>query len=947
MGWKKRSVLAISLVFAIVLYFWFIGMAVCALLGKAVADRTLAVHLAPVLGAIAIVIPTIALSRMGLPVGQFGPALIVVTALAAAFVWWRERPAVPRSHTTGLALIALLNLSLFAVPFLVYGFNWVAVSNEDMTNYALSAERFLRYGYFQPPGPSTIGRVSDVDNAYYFFTAIDGERVGVDLLLSVLLSLTGLAGIKAFMAFAVAGNIALVCAAGALAPEVSGARLRLIASLLAALSPFVFLGVMLQLLGQIYGLGALCAAIAVFAVFCAKRYDLRGGVLFGITLSGLVAYYPELSPLVLVAVALYAAVAVLRKSTSVAMTASLLGTGLASTAILLGPHLRAMLILLERRYVSLGAERAQALFPYFLVPSGLADLWGFLPASQLWSEPWTSVAILGGLMLTVTAFACAVAGTWRLRPAATLLLASVPVAASFAHTQNGFGFFKLAMYVAPFLGSALLFSHKDLQARPRAALATALVLVALQAPTLIWYVSTAADLQKPSPAVFILVPQASRLGIYDRLEPYDSAEQREFVSDTFLGPLAKYEAGTLRRHELTFPSADEFRMYQLTTEHLWPIPADPIAPRDAVLAAAHLDHLRAETICVPERTGCLNDAFVAVPRAARRSTPAALLHAGPLLSIFNRSSLAPGDALTLEPELRASPALFFVGSALGAGIDAPTTPSRIAIGTLEPDYFFPDSTLAGINRYMLFEVIPRVKALRLEFELTDTLASDGVNALPPARVFGDGSVAVPFIGRGEGRVVTPLVRPALIDGRAYVGVDMGRDGRSVAFPRRGLMRLYGTGVRLDYRRIVAFGRNISVSSPIERASVPTQVVAFPAGLRDRNLLFSGVYEDGWISENAFFDLRSQRSTTRFTFDGIVPQIGERNDFESIVTISIDGSPVLRKLLYCGAFSLDAPVKLRPGLHDVRIRFSTMQALPGDDRRPVAAKVDRLGFSDDF
>jgi hypothetical protein len=944
-------VLALSLVVAIVLYFWFVGMALFALLGKDIPDRTLAVHVAPVLGATVLVVPAIALSRAGLPVREFGPSLVVVTALAAAFVWWRERPAVPRSHTIGLALVVLLNLALFATPFLVFGFNWVAVSNDDMTNYALSAERFLRYGYFQLPGPSAIARVSSVDLAYYFLTAVDGERVGVDVLLSVLLSLTGLAGIKAFMTLAVAGNIALVCAAGALVPEVSGARLRLIASLLAALSPLVFLGVMLQLLGQIYGLGSLCAAVAIFTAVCAKRYDLRAAVLFALASSGLVADYPELAPLALLAVTSYAGVALLRKRASAAVTAAILGTGLAATALLLGPQLRLMLVLLESRYVALTGKHSlpgASPFPYFLVPSGLANLWGLLPVSQLWNEPWSSFAILCGGILALAGLAYALAGTWRMRPAAVLLLASLPLAVSLAHDRNGFGLFKLAMYVAPFLGAALLFSHKDLQARPRAILVSALALVALQAPTLIWYASTGSDLRRPSSSAFIEVPQASRLGMYDRLEPYDRATQREFVSDTFLAPLAKYEAGTLRRHELTFPSTDEFHMYaRATAYHFWPIPADPMSTRDASLAAAHLDRLRPERICVPERTGCLPDAFVAMPRATSGSANAALLLGGPLLSILNRSSFGAGDALALEPEERAAPALFFVGSSLGSGIDAPKTLASVAIGTLEPDYFFPDATMAGINRYMLFEVLPRVKAVRLEFELTNTLASDGVNALPPARVFGDGSVAVPFTGRGAGRVVTPLVRPALIDGRAYVGVDMGRDGRTFPVPRRGLMRLFGTGVLLDYRRIVAFGRNISVSPPIERASVPTQVVAFPAGLRDRNLLFSGVYEDGWISENAFFDLRSLQSTTRFTLDGVVPQIGDRTDFETIVTISIDGSLVLRKLLYAGAFSLDAPVKLRHGVHEVRVRFSKTQALPGADRRPAAARVDRLGFADDF
>jgi hypothetical protein len=64
------------------------------------------------------------------------------------------------------------------------------------------------------------------------------------------------------------------------------------------------------------------------------------------------------------------------------------------------------------------------------------------------------------------------------------------------------------------------------------------------------------------------------------------------------------------------------------------------------------------------------------------------------------------------------------------------------------------------------------------------------------------------MGHGAARVVSPPFSPLIVDGAAYVLLDLGVDAKLLNVPRTGLMKLYGTKVPIDYRRMVAFARQI-------------------------------------------------------------------------------------------------------------------------------------------
>src|SRR5262249_60233961 len=94
-------------------------------------------------------------------------------------------------------------------------------------------------------------------------------------------------------------------------------------------------------------------------------------------------------------------------------------------------------------------------FPHFLVPRGLASLWGLQPLVPTAAEPWLSLWVaLGAALLGCAAVACL---AMALRAVLVGLLGGVCllVGSMMARQMAAFGLFKLAMIIQPFLLGAL------------------------------------------------------------------------------------------------------------------------------------------------------------------------------------------------------------------------------------------------------------------------------------------------------------------------------------------------------------------------------------------------------------------------------------------------------------------------------------------------------------
>ena len=156
------------------------------------------------------------------------------------------------------------------------------------------------------------------------------------------------------------------------------------------------------------------------------------------------------------------------------------------------------------------------------------------------------------------------------------------------------------------------------------------------------------------------------------------------------------------------------------------------------------------------------------------------------------------------------------------------------------------------------------------------------------------------------------------------------------------MRLYGLDQVDDPRRFVGFARDISAISneDYERLRPPAILEHFPADLSNPNLEYSGIYEDGWISENSYAVLEASRRS-HVELAGMVPDIDDPV-FRTEATVSVDGHEIAREMLGVGNFTLSAG-DVGPGRHRVSVRFSRREALPHGDRRIVVALLSRYGF----
>jgi hypothetical protein len=231
-------------------------------------------------------------------------------------------------------------------------------------------------------------------------------------------------------------------------------------------------------------------------------------------------------------------------------------------------------------------------------------------------------------------------------------------------------------------------------------------------------------------------------------------------------------------------------------------------------------------------------------------------------------------------------------------------------------------------------------------ELSCTLQKGSGSALPPACAVGGQRVALPLVGRGSARVYSPPLAPQVVLDEPFVGLDLGAEGQPFTSQRLGMMRLYGADVDLDWRRLVAFGRTISLVDADEYDQVrPPSKVDLPADLTCPNLEYSGIYEDGWMGE-AFYAWLSATATTRaLRLRGLIPQT-DQPAYEAGLTVCLDGQQVLRQRLRLGGFDLRIPVATAAGKHRIDLRWDRTQVFAAPDLRPVAARLEALGFDDD-
>ena len=261
----------------------------------------------------------------------------------------------------------------------------------------------------------------------------------------------------------------------------------------------------------------------------------------------------------------------------------------------------------------------------------------------------------------------------------------------------------------------------------------------------------------------------------------------------------------------------------------------------------------------------------------------------------------------------------------------------------ERDFFFPGQTMLSLGRDSLFRILGPSPRVRMVLEYTGSLNGDRENRIPAGSVIGDERLMFPAKGRGSARLFSPPVAPQQIGSGRYIALDMGSWGWSFPEHRSRIMSLYGRDVLMDGRRIVGFERDISVISEDAYAAMrpPESLRSFPQDLRNRDLEYSGIYEDGWVAEKSEAVLSQPDGASVLVITLSVPGLAGRPAASSL-TVRLDGKEAASKPLPPGETTLRLPTA-GTGRRHIELIFDRAANLPKPDGRPVSALLRYVGF----
>lgn len=923
--------------------------------------------LSPVVGAALTVLLVIWANSTGLPVKHAGPAVTLLLLLAAAVIFWRVRPVVPYSRLKPFLLVLLSSALLTGYPMFLYGLNWVSYCNDDMANYCLGGKLFLNHGFFDVPNWQTIMADRDASLNYWIGLVFTGVRSGSEELLAWVAGTTGLTTHQIFMPTILALQLVLVAAAAAM---VLRDRTRRTAALLVALwtaiSALVALGTVYQLIAQVFGL-SLLIGLATLLLYPFRRESPRQlgrtSVLRGILAAGLCIVYPEVLPFVVLSFLLYHAILLVRSRELPRHVAGGLAPTLGCALVFIGIFLPSVISFLLRQ-TAVGMQSIKpgaSLFPFYLMPSGFAYLWGFSYIGGRIDTLSLNMFILVGMLLLILCLTGTLALVWQGEAAATMMLIMAAVGLRLFLLPADFGLYKMAMYVQPFLIASTVLSWHAFVGKwttsqgPRtrsAMLVGPLVLLAavgMRAET--YYVSRSTGSVGSG---FVEIPNASESGLVSRLKRIAQSPRRAVaLTDTPNVVLAKFESLYFTGTSFCVPGFNYFgaevmgRPTGIFREvlHL----AKPSLENEVVSASdryqASIKHVQFDMRGKLPRA----NSFAIFGRADEvGSRDFTLLASGPGQGIVNRRVVLSGSNVSdvrLAPSEEVHNHLVFVPSRLGASYYlADRSQGLVSLYQPENDLFFRGATMQSMGRDILFQILRPSREIRIAVEYTATLNSDASNRIPPISVIGSEAAAMGVKGRGSARLFSPPVKPQAIGSGTYILVDMGTQGATFPDRRWGVMRWYGTDVPNDPRRIVGFGRDISAISEEEYETLrpPDSLATFPDDLANRGLEYSGIYEDGWIGESSFAVLNQPEHSSALELSLMVPSIlGAASS--SHITVLVDGIEVAQKSYGPGKVQLRVPMPSGSGKQRVALVFDRSVHLPDGDRRPVSAQLRFLGF----
>lgn len=959
--------IAILLVIGLFLYLTFVGQAVVSLF-KPRLGLLWSWFIAPTIGLAVLISIMTRLNVWGLPVRTFGPWLTIGLAVFALgiFVW--RKPKLPYRQLAPFFLIVCGYLLYTGWPLLRFGFDWISYGNDDMANYCLAADRFLNHGYYELPRQTDL-EGADYAQHYWYMHALQQIRPGSELTISWISSLTGRNPHEVFMPAILMLSMMQIFALGACAIYRGRYRkITLIGFILFATSPLFGLGTLYQLIAQVGGISLLLATASV--LFTTRAMTWRKLALAGILTCCLGILYPEVAPFVALGILLFTVRLRYTNTAKLKGYALFIGAAAVLTFLLLGTSTYEFINTLVMQSVGsagLGAmteindqSGGLVLFPWTLVPSFIPMLVGLHPFGVVGVDPLISIQIIVGAALLIFLLWRAVLNVVDDAPAGYLAAIMFPLGFFLFFKGQDFGLFKLAMFAQPVItlflaqGIALLIAKRS----PRFAYATMVVYMLCTVYSHVYY--SYASLGTYGGGLTEVVG-ASKLGVKftppqnvkfggiesdisnvvtaKMLSQYTQGIDTRFLSRSYMDNIANIAVLKFLRT----PDPDlgpQARIIEKLAMLRFLLPDELMkgdVPDYRVMSIQKLDNNWTET---SSRHLSYNDRLFVAVRTD--------------LDHFNKANPGEGWQIDhmyqykLESQLRDR--LVFIHSELSPHYYS-SARFKAAFFQREPEPITDGEVyFHGTGRYNLFNVKNPSPKLRMIIDFTRTSLGEGRSKLPSnAVIIGDDDYKLPFVGHGSARVVSPILKPEYFEKEAYLTVDFGETPKPIFKEKTGLMRLYGLKFNLDDRRLVGFTRDISVITDEQYRALPRpmRISDFPRDLNQNpGLEYSGLFEDGWVADDAYVKLGASKPGQLVTFRGYVPSIAKFRNEGIELTISINEKPTEIVTLKAGEFNITRLITEPAEITTVSLHFSDAQVYDTKrDKRPVSAYVREISIED--
>jgi hypothetical protein len=923
---------------------------ICLLFGKAILPRKIIAGdlylknlISPVVGLAALITLINACSRLGVPVKSMGLPLACLFLIACLRVLKVREPKKVLFFNIKIFLAIPAGLLVGAWPILKYGFHWFSYVNDDMNNYVLAATRFYENGFYSKPIISLFNG-TDYSGAYYYFHVLQGVRPGSELFLAFVTLFKPGSTLQIFMPTILALQMILISATlGLIRVTIGKRRTPLVAAFcLLILTPLVTLGFLYQLIGQVGGL-SIAIGIVVVAILISrgetKDTSLRLGALLGLLLSAQLIWYPEIIPFLALPGFMGFIVAKKRNLRSVAPAIGV--AFLLSITLLNAYFVKALKFTVSQlsSTTSVNSLNKLELFPYFLRPHGLAALFGLTTLNRLHSEPWESITIVVALVIFVAIFTISLINlrNFELFNGVTLLMLC-----GFAYlvvTDNGFGSFKLAMYMQPFLICSVLYLLLNwkfdfwswLKARKMifslACFSTIVLFINLVGTTQ-YYVIASTGTKNYG---FSEIPFGSQSNLPDQIRNAERTYKKSdgvIISTAFNLSQIKMEAIASRGLPIVFPVNDVFQSLGF----------DQLKIQDSVVKRVETEF----------REGKASNYFQRIESSFDVKKRHTYLVSNNIFESLNKSSksdLSPKWDYRLQPN--PTNYLMFINSKNGpVYYDSNSIQSKDVIFQPEPNPMIPGGYTQSMGNKLLLQAINPQSDSMLQIDLSATVLSQYNRRIPNITLVGNSENAFSPVGLGSARLLLPLPQFQTIENGLYFEVNFDQSLKRTPTTQTGLTDIYGKKVKTDPRLIAALVSNISLVSPSVKygSNVPTVVSKFPKDISNPGLFYSGAYEDGWLSQDSYFYLKASGSSV-ISFKGLVPQL-KNEKFSTNVVISVDDKQVGIFHLKTGAFDLKPKIfeNLAKGsVHKVGFHFSNIQVLPNSDGRPASVFVNKIGI----